>query len=57
MAAIPTVKVKHDSEIGYQIVNECDLTPEMEIYRKPSDDVEPEAKPVVTPKKKAPVKA
>lgn len=56
MSAIPTIKVKHDSELGYQLINECDLTDDMVLYAEPSVDESAEEKPIVTAKKKAPVK-
>ena len=45
MSAIPTVKIQ-SKEHGFMWINECDLTPEMEIYLE-SGDGETEDKPVV----------
>jgi len=30
---VPTVKVKSDTELGYRIINEEDLTPADEVYK------------------------
>jgi len=56
METLETVKLKAPNEFGfdYKIINLSDFNESegMELYIEPSDDSEPEEKPVATPAKK-----